>query len=107
MKEVLRKQVGGSHYQSFRIQPIEFIQANRLGFLEGCVIKRICRYKAKGGIEDLMKIQHEIELLIALEYPEYKHIQDKPVAGCTGGGGGGTNGMSEPFRLHLGTDCGC
>ena len=97
MKEALRKQVGGNHYKDFKFQPIGFIHANRLGFLEGCVVKRICRYKAKGGIEDLKKIQHEIELLIALEYPEYRYIQDKPVVGRTGTGGGGT-GISN----HLG-----
>lgn len=69
MKSVFKKQVGGTHYRGFKIPPVEFIQANQLGFLEGCVIKRLCRYKNKGGIEDLKKIQHEIELLIALEYP--------------------------------------
>jgi len=61
-------QIGGDHYKGFTIQPVEFIVKNNLSFIEGCVIKRICRYDKPGGkgIEDLLKIQHEIELLIEL-----------------------------------------
>lgn len=62
----LDRQVGGEHYRSFTIQPVEFITKNQLGFLEGCVIKRMCRYKAKNGVEDLKKAIHEIELLIQM-----------------------------------------
>ena len=62
------KQVGGSHYKDMKIQPITFIQANGLGFCEGNAIKYLCRYKDKGGIEDLKKAKHYIELLIE----EYK-----------------------------------
>lgn len=39
----LDRQEGGSHYKGFAIQPVEFIMANRLSFLEGCVVKRVCR----------------------------------------------------------------
>ena len=59
------RQVGGDHYKHFKIQPIEFILQNKLPFLEGCIVKRICRYKRKGTpIEDLEKIKHEVDLLI-------------------------------------------
>ena len=68
----LNVQVGGDHYRKMKIQPVEFILANDLGFLEGCIIKRICRYKDKGGVQDLLKIKHEIDLLIDHEYPEYE-----------------------------------
>lgn len=61
-------QVGGGHYKKYAIQPVEFITKNKLGFLEGCVIKRICRYEDKNGREDLEKIKHEIDLLIELKY---------------------------------------
>lgn len=64
----LDTQVAGSHYKNFPIQPIEFIHANNLGFLEGCIVKRLCRHKAKNGKEDLLKAIHELELLIELEY---------------------------------------
>lgn len=60
----LDKQVGGSHYRSMNIQPVEFILANDLGFCEGNVVKYICRYKQKGGVEDLKKVIHYAELLI-------------------------------------------
>ncbi len=61
-------QIGGGHYKKYTIQPVEFITKNKLGFLEGCVIKRICRYEDKNGREDLEKIKHEIDLLIELKY---------------------------------------
>lgn len=63
----LDKQVGGSHYKDFKIQPIEFIHANDIGFVEGCAIKYLCRWRAKGGIQDLEKVQHYIQILIQLE----------------------------------------
>jgi hypothetical protein len=60
----LDRQEGGSHYKGYAIQPVEFIHQNDLGFLEGCVIKRLCRWQMKDGIKDLRKAIHEIELLI-------------------------------------------
>lgn len=63
----LTEQVGGRHYTNYRIQPAEFIHKNDIGFLEGCIIKRICRWRDKGGIEDLLKIKHEIDLIIEIE----------------------------------------
>jgi hypothetical protein len=67
-KSALNKEVGGNHYKEFRIQPIEFIEGNDLGFSVGNVIKYVCRYKYKNGKEDLLKAKHYIELLIELEY---------------------------------------
>lgn len=60
-------QVGGGHYKKKAIQPVEFISANGLNFLEGCVVKRITRWRDKNGIEDLQKIKHEVDLLIEME----------------------------------------
>ena len=68
VETALDTQVGGDHYKKHVIQPVEFITKNKLGFLEGCVIKRICRYEDKNGREDLEKIKHEIDLLIELKY---------------------------------------
>lgn len=59
-------QIGGDHYKGMKIQPVQFIVANELGFLEGCIIKRICRWRVKGGIDDLEKIKHEVDLLMNL-----------------------------------------
>jgi hypothetical protein len=60
-------QIGGSHYKSFPIQPAEFAERNCLSFLEGCVVKRLCRWRRGGkGREDLLKARHEIDLLLEL-----------------------------------------
>jgi hypothetical protein len=58
------KQIGGSHYKKFLIQPYEFISKNALSFFQGNVIKYVCRYKNKAGIQDLEKIIHYCELEI-------------------------------------------
>ena len=68
VETALNTQIGGEHYKKNAIQPVEFITKNKLGFLEGCIIKRICRYEDKNGREDLEKIKHEIDLLIELKY---------------------------------------
>ena len=59
-----KKQVGGSHYKKYKIQPIEFIVKNNIGFVEGNIIKYVLRFKEKGGVQDLEKAKHYIELLI-------------------------------------------
>ena len=56
------KQIGGSHYKDFHIQPYEFISKNNLSFFQGNVIKYVCRYLNKNGIEDIEKIIHYCEL---------------------------------------------
>ena len=61
------KQVGGDHYAVMKIQPIEFIMANQLGFCEGNVIKYLCRYKRKNGLEDLKKARQYLDFLIEKE----------------------------------------
>jgi hypothetical protein len=63
----LEKQVGGSHYRDMVIQPVEYILANGIGFVEGSIIKYVSRYKAKGGVEDLRKARHFLDLLIEHE----------------------------------------
>lgn len=63
----LQKQHGGDHYKKLKIQPLEFIHANGIPFAEGCVIKYVSRWRTKGGIQDLEKAKHFIELLIELE----------------------------------------
>ena len=58
------KQVGGSHYKDMEIQPIDFITKNNLSYIQGNVIKYVCRYKDKNGVEDLEKAKHYLEMLI-------------------------------------------
>ena len=68
----LQKQVGGTHYKDMPIQPVEFIHANGIGFIEGCVIKYVCRHRAKNGAEDINKAIHFLSLLRDLEYSEHE-----------------------------------
>ena len=63
----LDTQVGGDHYRTMKIQPVVFITENKIPFLEGCVIKRVCRWRNKNGVEDLKKAIHELNLLLELE----------------------------------------
>lgn len=63
----LAVQVAGSHYKDQKIQPIEYIHANNIPFAEGCVIKYVSRWRQKGGIKDLEKARHFLDLLIELE----------------------------------------
>ncbi len=57
-------QIGGNHYSKMKIQPIEFVMANNLSFMQGNVIKYVCRYKDKGGIQDLEKAKQNIDFMI-------------------------------------------
>jgi len=63
----LEVQVGGGHYKDLKIQPIEYIHANNLGYCEANVVKYISRWRSKGGLQDLEKVKHYVDLLIKLE----------------------------------------
>ena len=60
-------QIGGEHYKSKGIQPIEYIMANELDFCEGNVIKYVSRWRQKNGLDDLLKAKHYLEFLIERE----------------------------------------
>ena len=65
----LDKQVGGNHYKDCGIQPVQYIHANKLDYLEGNVIKYITRHRTKGqGKKDVEKAIHYAQLILALEY---------------------------------------
>jgi len=57
------------HYDQvgFGIQPLEYIIANELDFLEGNIIKYVSRYPHKGGVNDLLKARTYLEKLIEIE----------------------------------------
>ncbi len=63
----LKEQVGGDHYSKLAIQPVTYINANGLSYLQGNVIKYVTRYKDKNGLQDLEKAKHYIDMLIELE----------------------------------------
>lgn len=63
-------QIAGDHYKGKQIQPVEYIHANGLNFLEGCIVKRITRWRdkpASSRFQDLEKIKHEVDLLMEME----------------------------------------
>ena len=68
--KALDMQVGGSHYKKFKIQPAEFCYKNDIPYLEATAIKYLCRWRDKGGIQDLEKAKHFIDLLIEFEKKE-------------------------------------
>ena len=70
----LKEQVGGNHYSKLAIQPVTYINANGLNYLQGNVIKYVTRYKDKNGLQDLEKAKHYIDMLIELEAKNEKKI---------------------------------
>ena len=71
------KQIGGTHYQKFKIQPSKFVIENELLYPEGCVIKYILRHRLKGKKEDLKKAIHFIEMIIERDYSEKKDFLEE------------------------------
>lgn len=62
------KQIGGTHYKDYEIQPVEFAMRNKLDLCQANIVKYTVRFRDKGGLEDLLKARHYIDLLIEYEY---------------------------------------
>ena len=69
-QSALNVQVGGEHYKNLAIQPVAYIHANNLSFLEGNVVKYITRHKTKNKAQDIRKVIHYAQLILQLEYNE-------------------------------------
>ena len=67
LDDPLTAQVGGDHYKNLVIQPVEYITANNLSYLQGSVIKYVTRYQNKNGVEDLQKAIHFVKMMIQEE----------------------------------------
>lgn len=63
----LDTQVGGNHYSKLAIQPMEYSMANKLDACQHTAIKYITRFRDKGGVADLDKAIHCIEMLKEFE----------------------------------------
>ena len=63
-KFVASADVSPKHYRQGKIEPWDFIVSQKMGFLEGNIVKYITRYKAKNGLEDLLKAKTYLEKLI-------------------------------------------
>ena len=55
-------QIGGSYYKDMPYQPIALIDKLELDYFSGNVLKYLCRYRQKGGINDLEKARHYCQL---------------------------------------------
>lgn len=64
------KQIGGTHYKEFKIQPIEFAHANNLDPYQFSILKYMMRHKLKGGAEDLKKMIHMAKMYLEEVYGE-------------------------------------
>ena len=79
------KQVGGKHYKSMNIQPTDFIAANDIPFIEGNVIKYVCRHEFKNGKEDILKAIHYLNLLLEYKYSDESNDISKSIQEVKGG----------------------
>ena len=61
------RQVDGDHYQKLAIQPMQYSLLNGLDACQLTVIKYVTRFRDKGGIKDLEKAKHCIDMLIEYE----------------------------------------
>lgn len=66
-------QVGGDHYKTMPIQPMEFSMANGLDACQHTIVKYVTRFREKGGVQDLEKAKHVIDMLI-----EFEQRDDRP-----------------------------
>ena len=77
VKRASERQAGGAHYKDFPIQPAEYCQKNKLGFMESNVVKYVSRHDRKGKAKDIKKAIHMLELLLEFEYGEqYKQGEE-------------------------------
>ena len=67
IQSAMDTQVGGGHYKGMKIQPMEYSMANSLDACQHTAIKYISRFRNKGGIQDLEKAKHCIDMLIEFE----------------------------------------
>jgi len=66
----LDTQVGGNHYKDMKIQPVEYIHANAMPYMDGNVVKYISRHRNKNGAEDVRKAIQYCQMILQMEYGE-------------------------------------
>lgn len=79
----LAVQVGGDHYKSMAIQPVEFALVNGLNTCQANIVKYVCRYRSKGGAADLRKAAHYCDLWMQL-FPSHHaswdlHVREQAI----------------------------
>lgn len=66
-QDPLAVQVGGDHYKTLKIQPMEYSMANNLDACQHTIIKYVTRFRNKNGLQDLEKARHTLDMLIQFE----------------------------------------
>lgn len=61
-------QVDGDHYKKLKIQPMEYSMANNLDACQHTVVKYVTRFRDKGGVKDIDKAIHALQMLKQFEY---------------------------------------
>lgn len=70
------KQIGGTHYQHIKMQPVDWLTRNAIPFSEGCIIKYALRHAHKNGAEDVRKGIHFIDLRLEMsDYNKQAHAR--------------------------------
>ena len=65
--DVEKDYINPAHYKMWWIEPIDYIEANDLDFLQGNIIKYVTRARFKNWLEDLKKAKWYLERLIKRE----------------------------------------
>jgi hypothetical protein len=60
-----------------KIEVWDFVISQNLGFLDGNIVKYVCRYKGKNGLEDLKKARQYLDKLIAVTEREQEKSNEK------------------------------
>lgn len=75
--DAFTRQVGGDHYNKLPIQPFTYSMANGLDPMQHTIIKYVTRFRDKGGIADLEKAKHVVDMLIEWETRPTKTIDSQ------------------------------
>ena len=67
LSSVMAVQIGGDHYKKLAIQPMRYSMENELDALQHTIIKYVTRFRDKGGVHDLLKAKHCLDMLIQFE----------------------------------------
>lgn len=81
MSNALDVQVGGDHYKTMAIQPMEFSMLNGMDACQHTIIKYVARFRQKGGVQDLEKAKHVIDMLIEFEARAAAKAQAQTIKG--------------------------
>lgn len=62
MEDYLKTQIGGLHYKSFKMQPVELYARVPFNYFQSSIIRYALRFKNKNGKQDLEKCLHISDL---------------------------------------------